>query len=190
MRLLVAMLAMGSAACSNAQSLPTPTPEPAAASESGSIFVLLREDGQTWCAYKYAAAFQAEVERAKPTDSARVTFSADKLTELAYQIEAESGDWVVVDKYTPKDGVVVLRRATLLAQENLQVIQEATIRGGKAGPFRLMSVGTLDGKSAELSPNADLPDVPVQTNLDAVPFVRLVVELRRQSAGQICKKLN
>jgi YD repeat-containing protein len=34
------------------------------------------------------------------------------------------------------------------------------------------------------------PEVPVQTNLDAVPFVQLVVELRRQSTGQLCEKVN
>lgn len=192
MRSLVALFSVGVAACSNAQTPPTPAPTAAraAAPESGSYSVLLREDGQTWCAFRDAATFQAEVEKLKPTDSARVTFSAEKLTELTYQIEAESGDWIVVDQYTPQDGSTDLRRANLLAQDNRQVIQEATIRGGKADPFRLISVSTLDGKKAEPSPNADLPDVPVQTSLDAFPFVRLVVELRNQSVGQLCKKLN
>lgn len=187
MRLMATFMA-GLAACSNAQIPLPPTPE--AAPPPDSYSVLLSEDGQTWCAYKNSAVFQAEVERVKPTDSARVTFSAEKLTELTYQVEAESGDWIVVDKYTPKGSGAVLRRAYLLAQENRQVIQEATILGGKAGPFRMISVSTLDGKTANLSPNADLPKVPVQTNLDAVPLVQLVIELRRQSAGLLCKKVN
>lgn len=152
--------------------------------------MLLREDGQTWCAYKNPSDFQAEVERVKPTDSARVTFAAGKLAELTYQIEAESGDWIVVDKYTPKDGGAVLRRANLLAQENRQVIQEAAIREGKADPFRVVSVSTLDGKKAELSPDADLPEVPVSTDLKAIPPVQIVTQLRGQSVGKLCKKVN
>lgn len=152
--------------------------------------VLLREDGQTWCAYKSPSDFQAEVEKVKPTDSARVTFAAGKLVELTYQIEAESGDWIVVDKYTPKDDGAVLRRANLLAQENRQVIQETAIRGGKADPFHVVSVSTLDGKKAELSPTANLPEVPVGTNLTAIPPVQIVVQLRSQSIGKLCKKVN
>ncbi len=134
--------------------------------------------------------FQAEAAKVKPTDSARVTFTADKLTELTYQIEAESGDWIVIDKYTPKDGGTVLRRANLLAQENLQVIQEAAIRGGKADPFHVVSVSTLDGKKAKLSSDVDLPEVPVRSNLLAIPPVQIVVQMRSLAVGKLCKKVN
>jgi hypothetical protein len=189
-RFLLTILSLGLAACSIAQTTPGPTAIPVVVPESRSSLVLLAEDGHTWCAYEHVAAFEAAVEKTRPTETARATFLADKLIELTHQIEAESGDWIVVDRYTPKDGGTMLRRASLLAQDDRQVIQEATIHAGKAEPFRMISVSTLNGKKAVLSPNADLPEVPVQTNLDMVPFVQLVVELRRQLVGQLCKKLN
>jgi hypothetical protein len=198
------MFLMALTACSNAQAPPPPAlkptsapapaaaPAPTAAAALGpeSYSALLREDDQTWCAYKSPTDFKAKAESVKPTDSARVTFTADKLTELTYQIEAESGDWVLVDKYTLNDGGAVLRRANLLAQANLQVIQETSIRGGKADPLHVISVSTLDGKKAELSPDVDLPEVPVKTDLLAIPPVQVVAQLRSQAVGELCRKMN
>jgi hypothetical protein len=178
-RLITTMFMVCLAACSNAETVPVPE----------SYSVLLKDDGQTWCAYKNPTEFQAEATNLKPTESARITYSANKLMELTYQVEAESGDWIVIDKYTPTDGGAVLRRANLLAQEGLQVIQEAVIRGDKADPFRVVSVSTLDGKKAEL-PTIDFPEVSIRTNLSAAPFVRVVTEMRSQSVGKLCKKVD
>lgn len=175
MRMLIAVVvALGSVACSAAQ----PTSE--------SFNVLLKDDGHTWCAYKYQDQFKADAAALKPTDSVRITYQASSLTELTYQIEAESGDWIVIDKYTSSNGDVFLKRANLLAQENLQVIQVATIHDGKAGALQVVSVTTLDGRKAELS-NVDLPAVPVKTALVDQPFVRVVVEMRSQAVAKLCK---
>ncbi len=204
MRLLAIVFSVVLMACSKVQAppapalnptaAPAPTPEPTvtAAQGSESYSALLREEDETWCAYKNPTDFQAKAESVKPTDSARVTFTGDKLTELTYQIEAESGDWILVDKYTPNDwGGVVLRRVNLLAQANLRVIQETVIRGGKADPFHVVSVSTLDGGTrAELSPDVDLPEVPVKTDLLAVTPVQVVVQLRSQVIAELCKKVN
>jgi YD repeat-containing protein len=103
-RFLLTILSLGLAACSIAQTTPGPTAIPVVVPESRSYLVLLAEDGHTWCAYEHVAAFEAAVEKTRPTETARATFLADKLIELTHQIEAESGDWIVVDRYTPKDG--------------------------------------------------------------------------------------
>jgi hypothetical protein len=167
----------GVAACSVAQS------------GSVSYSVLLKNDGHTWCAYKDSAAFQSEAAAEKPIASARVTYLSNKMTELTYQVEAESGDWIVIDKYTIRNEDVVLQRANLMAQENLQVIQEVAIQGEKVGAFRVVSVTTLDGKKVEL-PSIDLPSVPVETNLLTLPFVQAVAEIRNRSIGKLCKRVN
>ena len=167
------------AACSNAQTV----------SVSESYSLLLKDDRQTWCAYSDEANFQAEVTNLKPIESARITYTADLLVELTYQVEAESGDWIVVDKYTPTDVGSVLRRANLLAQDNLQVIQEGVISGGIVGPFRVVSVSTLDGQKAELT-NVDFPEVAVKTDLSATPFIQIVSEMRDRSLGKLCKKIS
>jgi hypothetical protein len=177
LRILTTILTGGAVGCSMAQSLPE------------SYSVLLKDDGYTWCAYKDPEEFKSAAAMLQPTDSARITYSSNELTELTYQVEAESGDWIVVDKYTPADEDVLLRRANLLAQENLQIIQETSIHEGKALPFRIVSVSTLDGKTAEL-PKVNFPVVPVKTDLSASPFVRLVMEIRSQSIGKLCKRIN
>jgi hypothetical protein len=171
---IAAIVLMGSVACSAAP----PVPE--------SFNVLLKDDGHTWCAYKDPADFKAAAATLRPTDSARITYRASTLTELTYQVEAESGDWIVIDKYTPSNGDLLLRRANLMAQENLQIIQESTIHDGKAGSFHTVSVTTLDGKKAALS-NIDLPPVPVKTDLFAQPFVRVVNEMRSRTVAKLCK---
>lgn len=175
MRMLIAVvIALGSVACSAAQ----PAPE--------SFNILLKDDGHTWCAYKSEAEFKADAAALRPTESARITYRGNALTELTYQVDAESGDWVVVDKYTPANGDLLLRRANLLAQENLQIIQEATIHDGKVGTFRVVNVTTLDGKKAEMS-NVDFPDVPVNTDLLGQSFVRVVTEMRSRAVAKLCK---
>jgi hypothetical protein len=175
MRMLIALIFVaGSVACSAA--------EPAAESFN----VLLKDDGHTWCAYADPAEFKADATTFKPTNSARITYQANTLTELTYQTQAESGDWIVIDKYTPSNGDLLLRRANLIVQVNLQVIQESVIHEGKVGVFRTVSVTTLDGKKAELS-NADLPDVPAKTDLTRQPFVRVVAEMRSRAVAKLCK---
>lgn len=176
MRILVIVLLIGATACTAAQSL------------TESYSVLLREDGQTWCAYRDLGEFTSEATKLKPTESARITYSSNKLMELTYQIEAESGDWIVVDKYTATNSELVLRRANLMAQENLQVIQEMVVHGEGADQFRLVSVTTLDGKRVEL-PNIDFPAVPIRADLSATPFVKVVAEMHSRSIGKLCKKM-
>ena len=141
-----------------------------------------------WCGYSDMAEFQSEASKLKPTESARVTYSSGRLAEVTYQIEPESADWVVVDKYTPSDNEVVLRRANLLAQENLEVIQDAIIRGGKAEPLRTTKVTTLQGKEVEGPRKIDFPDVPVRTSLSKIPFMLVVAEMRNRSLPKLCKK--
>jgi hypothetical protein len=96
----------------------------------------------------------------------------------------------VVDQYTLSADGAVLRRANLLAQDRRQIIEEAIIRGGRVQPLRVVSVETLDGKKAELLPTTDLPEVPAQTEPGTAFAVQLVLELRRQTIGQLCKRVN
>ena len=155
---------------------------------SKSYWLLSRDDGHIWCGYSDMTDFKSEADKLKPTKSARVTYASGKLAELTYQVEPESGDWIVIDKYTPSANKVVLRRANLLTQENLQVIQSAVIRGGKAEPFRVVSVTTLDGKKTKAS-NIDFPDVPIRTSLARISFMAVVAEMRSRSISKACKKL-
>jgi hypothetical protein len=155
---------------------------------SKTYWLLSRDDGRTWCGYSDVSAFKSDADKRTPTESARVTYSAGKLLELMYQLEPESGDWIVIDTYTPSNDEVLLRRANLLTQQNLQIIQRTVIHDGKVEPLRVAGVTTLDGKKTKAS-NIDLPDVPVRSNLARIPFMSVASEMRSRSLSNFCKKV-
>lgn len=179
MRPMATALVVGLAACSGAQT----------AQEPETYSLLLKGDSQIWCAYRNQVDFQVEAMNLRPTESARVTYSFNRLSKLVYQVEAESGDWIVIDEYTPTDRGAVLRRTNLLAQENLRVVQETVIRGDSVDPFHVVTVSTLDGAKAQL-PEVDLPEVSVNTNLSEIPFVQVVAEIRSRAIERLCKKVD
>ncbi|MGH8258911.1 MAG: hypothetical protein ACREUG_04400, partial [Steroidobacteraceae bacterium] len=145
--------------------------------------------GHTWCGYSSFAEFAAEARRVKPTESSRVTYSSDDLVKLTYQVAPESGDWVVIDRYTVSNGEVSLRRENLLTQRNLDVIEDTTVQGGKLRPFRVVRVSTLDGRTAEAPPRLALPRVPVVSNPSEMVFMRVVAEMRSRPIASLCKRL-
>ena len=156
---------------------------------SKSYWLLLKQDGHTWCGYTDMNEFMSDAEkmRPKPEESAKVTYASDKLIEVLDQVTPQSGDWVVIDKYTPSNDQLILQRANSLAQDNLRIIEETSIRGGRVEPFHVLSTTTLDGKKAEASSNVDLPSVPVITDLSGTPFLAVVAEMRRQSISKFCR---
>lgn len=155
---------------------------------SRQYWLLLKGDGRTWCGYTDNAEFMSDVKNLGPTETARATYTSGVVSEATYQVEPESGDWVVVDKYTPSSGGLVLRRANLLTQENLQIIEEATIHAGKAGSFRTLSTTTLDGKKPQApDPSIDLPTVPIRTSFADMPYVTVAAEMQKQSVSKLCK---
>ncbi len=105
---------------------------------------------------------------------------------MTYQVEAESGDWIVIDKYKLSKEDVFLRRANLLVQANLQTIQEAAIRAGHTSALHVVGVTTLDGKKAKLSP-VDYPAVSVGTYFLSTPFVQAVAELRMKAGAKLIR---
>lgn len=174
MRMITLIILVGTTACSAARALP----------ESYSAF--LKDDGHTWCAYKDPAEFQSAVETIKPTESARMTYVSSTPAEITYQVEAESADWIVIDRYILVKEEVLLKRANLMAQQNLQVIQETTIHAGQAEAFHIVSVTRLDGTNADL-PRVDFPSVPVSTDPLSLPFVPVIAEMRSRDIGKLCK---
>lgn len=156
---------------------------------SQSYWLLSKDDGQTWCGYEKQAAFKSIADTLEPIQSVRVSYSSDTLSDLTYKVNAESGDWIVIDKYTPAGTEIRLLRATLFVQAELQVIEDATIRHGKVGPFRIDSVTTFAGKRAEVPNGIDFPNVPIWTDLAATPFMTVVAEMRGRSLVTLCRSV-
>ena len=55
-----------------------------------SYWLLSKDDGHTWCGYTNMDEFTSDVKELNPEESARATYSSDKLTEVTYQVEPES----------------------------------------------------------------------------------------------------
>lgn len=155
-------------------------------------WLLERGDWHTWCGYASVTDFKAEAARLRPTDTIRVEYSSGKLIALTYQIESESGDWIVIDRYTPTENGLLVKRANLLVQPALEIIQEAHMHDGKAQPFRVLSVKTLGKKKRAANVNLskiDYPPIKVMTNLSAMPFMGVISEMRKQGIQTLCKRV-
>ena len=119
--------------------------------------------------------------------SAKVTYMSGTLREVTYKAQAESGDWIIIDRYTLTDTGTVLRRANVFAGQQVEVVQEAAIRNGKAEPLRADSVASLDPKQKADTVDLDYPDLPVVTNLRRTPYVTLAAFIRRSSVVWACE---
>lgn len=156
-----------------------------AQSATHTYWAVLRDYGE-WCAYANEARFRSIVDKSPPLESAKVTYVSDTLREVTYQAQAESGDWMVIDRYTLTDTGTVLRRGNVFVGQQVEVVQEATIRNGRAGPFRVTKVASLQPKQKPDTVDLDYPGVPVVTDLNAAPYMTLVTSVRRGSMNSAC----
>ena len=148
---------------------------------------VLSLQGDTLCGNVKEAAFKSIVDTNPPLESARITYAANKLSEVTYQTNAESGDWIVIDKYTLSDTVTHLRRAIVFIGQRVEVFQDATIRHGKASPFRIVKVAPTDPKQPPDTVDLDYPSVTVVTDLHASPYVEIAEEMRSRSRTRLCR---
>lgn len=158
-----------------------------AQSTSETYWLLFKNDERTWCGYTDMAEFTSEAGGLITTESARASYSSGKLMEITYQVQPESGDWVVIDKFMLSESEILIRRASLLVQENLQIIQEAKIHSETMEPFRVVSITTLDGKETKAS-GIETPVVSVRTSLSQMPFAKVLEEMRLRSIGKLCSE--
>lgn len=145
---------------------------------------LMETSHSSWCGYSDEMVFKRDADIFKPTESASVSLFSGKIVEITYQLQPESGDWIVVDKYNISDKGMTLTRANLLAQENLEVIQKLSAVDGRS-KFKVERITTLNGKMAAPK-SIDYPNVPVMQNLTQFPFSSLLVKL--ESVPKVCTR--
>jgi|SRR6185312_9144164 len=141
-----------------------------------------------WCGYTDPSAFQAAAVRLKATETAVVTYTLGKITALTHQVGAGDG-WVVIDRYTPERGGLLLQRTSTLSTRDLQVVQRATIHGTQTEPLQRVAVTTLQGQPTSVPENLSLPSVPVMTDLHRAPYLLLVTQMRHESIPTLCRRL-
>lgn len=162
------------------------------ASAQGNVIaygVLLRNGTQTWCGYTGPDQFQAAVIKEKPRESAVVTYSLGRPTQITHQLQAPSGDWTIVDRYTPAGGGFMLQRTDYLSTQNLQVVQSADVAHGVAGPLRIVGVTGAQGQKTAPPANLQLPSVPVITDMKRAPFMLVITAMRHESVPTLCTRV-
>ena len=164
---------------------------PAAGAQGNAITygLLLRNGSQTWCGYTGPDQFQAAVLKEKPRESAIVTYSLGRPTQITHQVQAPSGDWTIVDRYTPAGSGFTLQRTDYLSTQNLQVVQSADVAHGVAGPLRIVGVTTPQGQKTAPPANLQLPGVPVITDMKRAPFMLVITAMRHESVPTLCTRV-
>ena len=150
---------------------------------------MLFRSGKSWCAYADSEDYRRAVGVRQPAETARAVMFAGDAVELEYQVTPESGDWAVMDKYSYTNGKLGLRRTNVLVQEGLEIVQETTITGAVAAPFRVVSATTLDGKDVTRT-DVSYPEVPVRTSLKAFAFLDVARKMNSTGAHELCEKVN
>lgn len=148
---------------------------------------LFDENKHAWCGYANEKKFQEITAQIQPLESARVAYKAGQPSEITYQIQPESGDWIVVDKYSVSLHQTVLRRTFVFAQSGIQVIKEGVITKGGSNHLSLVFAKNSDGSKASLE-DVDFPSVPIQKDPSEFPFVKLAESMKRKSLATVCTR--
>jgi hypothetical protein len=162
--------------------------------EAGKVYYLLfSETAHSWCGYTEEDRFKTDVANVSPFETTRISYRNGDMVEFTYQLSAESGDWVVVDTYTPRAADLAVKRANLLSQQQVTIIQEGFVKGGRIGNLRDVETTSFDGKSLALEKKIrdgmDLPRVPVLTDLTKTLQVTLVSEMQRRATDFLCERV-
>lgn len=146
---------------------------------------LFDESKNTWCGYTNNAKFQEISGQIQPLESARVIYKAGVLSEITYQVQPESGNWIVIDKYSISPKQTNLRRAFVFAQSGVQVLKEGRIT--KSGPNRLslVSAAKPDGSKASVK-NLDFPSVAIKGDPAGFIFMKIAESMKNKSLQTLC----
>jgi hypothetical protein len=146
---------------------------------------MFNDEDQTWCGYKDEALFQKISGEVQPLESARVVYDSGTISEITHQVQPDSGDWIIIDKYTFQGRETNLRRAFLFAQSGIQVIKEGKATGQKPIHLALLSAKNPDGSSASLN-DVYLPTLPINSKpLDFI-FVKLADSMKEKGRQKLC----
>jgi hypothetical protein len=154
----------------------------APAASGKTLYFALSEDGARWC----GSTSKALYEQSNGPEAAKVTFAGGRVSRLTNQISTPSGDWIVTDEYVVAVGMVRLERQVGLANVEVQGVKRGAARIGQPIRLKLISARWPDGSSAVASGWYD-PPVPVTSNVETFPFVRLGRTMLRQNLRRLCQ---
>lgn len=147
--------------------------------------LLFDENKNTWCGYTDDAKFQEISGKIQPLESARVVYKAGVLSEITYQVQPESGDWIVIDKYSLSPKQTYLRRAFVFAQSGVQVVKEGRVTKGGPNQLSLVSAANANGSKASIR-NLDFPSVAINGDPYGFIFMKIAEPMKNKSLQVLC----
>jgi hypothetical protein len=156
-----------------------------AQTSSKSYSFLFDDNKNTWCGYMNGKKFQEISGQIQPLESAYVTYKAGALFEITYQVQPESGDWIVIDKYSISPKQINLRRAFVFAHSGIQVVKEGRITKGSPNRLSLVIAANPDGSMASVK-NLDFPFVAVNDDPSGFIFMKIAESMKNKSLQTLC----
>jgi hypothetical protein len=151
-------------------------------------FFMFDENKNSWCGYTNEVKFQELSGKIQPLESARILYKAEVISEITYQVQPESGDWIVIDKYTLSQSGTNLRRAIVFAQSGALVIKEGQIAKGGRNHLSLISATKSDGSKVNIK-NLDFPPMAVQDDLSKFTFMKVAQSMKNRSLQTLCQQV-
>ena len=154
-----------------------------AAGEQRYWIMLSRENGP-WCGYTNESLFKRDMQKVGPTETARIVAAEKKVAKITYQISAESGDWIVLDKYSSTATGFYLSRSFLMSNYDAKVTQDIEILRGDVRRGR-QTATDLEGKKPKKFDEV-LPDIEIAKKLSDFPFYKALQKLLENPVAKVC----
>lgn len=133
-----------------------------------------------WCALNNVAQWKATIEGQHVLSYGKLFYSGSKLSGMQVVADDEAGDWAVYDDYEFDQNLRLtkLSRRTNVLPGDRSVVAVYSIGNGKVQRTATTTTQLSNGKLVVAADSIWMPDVPIETDAGAFPFVDL---LRRPS---------
>jgi hypothetical protein len=152
---------------------------------STSYSFLFDDNKNIWCGYTNEREFQEISRQIQPLESAHVIYKAETLFKITYQVQPESGDWIMIDQYSILPKQISLRRAFVFAHSGVQVVKEGRIIKGRPNRLSLVIASNPDGSRASVK-NIDFPPVAVNDDPSEFIFIKIAESMKNKSLQTLC----
>jgi hypothetical protein len=142
------------------------------------VGLLENPETHRWCAYGDLPSWQIGVDSLSAVNVGQLSYSRGDLKEILFTREHETEDWSVADKYfVGSGGIERVSRLITIQSANLEIEESYLIRN-RAAVRQSRSVRSLSSGKAASVGSTWVPNVPVATRVQDLPFADFV-ELRR-----------
>lgn len=154
------------------------------------VFLLEDAKSNEWCAFKTEALWQTAVQNSGSLTVGKLVYSDNHLFEIDMTQAAESGDWIIYDRYflnTSKQ-VVKLRRTINILPGDRSVSERFSLANGKARKIQVSSKQLSTGKLLKSPKPIWLPELPINTTTKMFPFASLLDHIDIAMDNKVCAK--